>query len=64
MLFVTWLDTNKNVNLAYVKQHLNILLGIIKSCSTALNIKMIWNYQKNFGKLKKKSAMKGQTYAK
>ena len=57
-LTVTSLDTNKNVTLAHVKQHLKIVSGIIKSRSTALNIKMIRNYQKNFGK--SKSAMEHQ----
>ena len=55
---VTSLDTNKNVALAHVKQHLKIVPGIIKSCSSTLNIKMIGNYQKNFGK--SKSAMEHQ----
>ena len=36
--------------MAHVKQHLKIASGITKSCSTTLNIKMIHNYQKNFGK--------------
>ena len=57
-LTVTSLDTNKNATLAHVKQHLKIVSGIIKSCSTTINIKMIRNYQKNFGKLK--SAMEYQ----
>ena len=35
-----------------VKQHLKIVLGIIKNHSTTLSIKMIRNYQKNFGKSK------------
>ena len=52
------LDTNKNATLAHVKQHLKIVSGIIKSRSTTLNIKMIRNYQKNFGK--SKSAMEHQ----
>ena len=51
-LTVTSLDTNENVNLAHVKQNLKIVSGIIKSRSTTLNIKMIRNYQKNFGKSK------------
>ena len=55
---VTSLDINKNVTLAHVKQHLKILSEIIKSRSTTLNIKMILNYQKNFGK--SKSAMEHQ----
>ena len=54
----TSLDINKNVTLAHVKQHLKILSEIIKSRSTTLNIKMIRNYQKNFGK--SKSAMEHQ----
>ena len=49
-LTVTLLGINKNVTLAHVKQHLKIVLGIIKSRSTTLNIKMTWNYQNNFGK--------------
>ena len=40
---LTLLDVTKNVTLAHVKQHLKIVLGIIK---------MIRNYQKNFGKSK------------
>ena len=55
---MTSLDINKNVTLAHVKQHLKIVSGIIKSGSTTLNIKMIRNYQKNFGK--SKSAMEYQ----
>ena len=51
-LTVTSLDTNKNVTLAHVKQHLKIVSGI------TLNIKMIRNYQKKFGK--SKSAMEHQ----
>ena len=51
-LIVTSLDINKNVTLAHVKRHLKIVSGIIKSCSTTLNIKMIRNYQKKFGKSK------------
>ena len=51
-LTMTSLDTNKNATLAHVKQHLKIVSGIIKSRSTTLNIKMIRNYQKNFGKSK------------
>ena len=57
-LTVTSLDTNKNATLAHVKQHLKIVSGIIKSRSTTLNIKMIGNYQRNFGK--SKSAMEHQ----
>ena len=49
---------NKNVTLSHVKQHSKIISGIIKSRSTTLNIKMIRNYQKNFGK--SKSAMEHQ----
>ena len=52
------LDINKNVTLAHVKQHLKIVLGIIKGRSTTLNIKMTRNYQKNFGK--SKNAMEHQ----
>ena len=51
-LTVTSLDINKKVTLAHVKQHLKIVSGIIKSRSTTVNKKMIWNYQKNFGKSK------------
>ena len=51
-LTVTSVDTNKNATLAHVKQHLKTVSGIIKSRSTTLNIKMIRNYQKNFGKSK------------
>ena len=57
-LTVTSLDINKNVTLAHVKRHLKIVSVIIKSRSTTLNIKMIRNYQKNFGK--SKSAMEHQ----
>ena len=49
---MTSLDINKNLTLAHVKQHLKIVSGITKSPSTTLNIKMIRNYQKNFGKSK------------
>ena len=49
---MTSLDINKNVTLAHVKQHLKIVLEIIKSRSTSLNIKITWNYQKNFEKSK------------
>ena len=49
---MTLLGINKNVALAHVKQHLKIVSEIIKSLSTTLNIKMIRNYQKNFGKSK------------
>ena len=51
-MIVTSLDINNNVTLAHVKQHLKIVLGIIKSRSTTLNIKTTRNYQKNFGKSK------------
>ena len=51
-LTVTSLDTNKKVTLAHAKQHLKIVLGIIKSPSTTLNIKMIRNCQKNFDQSK------------
>ena len=51
-LTVTSLDIDKNVTLAHVQQHLEIVLEIIESCSTTLNIEMIWNYQKKFEKLK------------
>ena len=43
---------------AHAKQHLKIVSEIIKIRSTTLNIKMIRNYQKNFGK--SKSAMEHQ----
>ena len=50
---MTSLDINKNVALVHAKQCiLKIVSGIIKSRSTMLNIKMIQNYQKNFGKSK------------
>ena len=55
---MTSLDINKSVTLAHVKQLLKIVLEIIKSLSTTLNIKMIRNDQKNFGK--SKSEMKHQ----
>ena len=51
---MTLLDVNKNVTLAHVRQHLKIVVEIIKSLSTTLNIKMIRNYQKNFQKSKSK----------
>ena len=54
----TSVDINKNVTLARIKQHLKIVSGIIERCSTALNIKLIRNYQTNFGK--SKSAMEHQ----
>ena len=55
---VTLLDINKNVALAHVKQNLKVVSGIIKSRSTMLNVNMIRNNQKNFGK--SKSAMEHQ----
>ena len=51
-------DSSGYVTLAHVKQHLKIVWGIIKIRSTTLNMKMIWDYQKNFGK--SKSAMEHQ----
>ena len=57
-LSVALLDTNKNVTLDHVKQHLKIISEIIKSRSTTLNIKMMQNYQKNMGK--SRSSMKHQ----
>ena len=45
-----------------MKQHLKIVLEIIKGRSTTLNIKMIRNYQKNFEK--SKSAMEHENYMK
>ena len=48
----------QNVTLAHVKQRLKIVSGIIKSRSITSNIKIIRNYQKNFGK--SKSAMEHQ----
>ena len=44
---MTSLDSNKNDTLAHVNPHLKIVSGIIKICSTTLNIKMIQNYHKN-----------------
>ena len=38
---------NKNITLAL------IFLGIIRNRSTTLNIKILWNYQNNFGKSKR-----------
>ena len=55
---MTSLDISKNFTLAHLKQNLKIVSEIIKSLSTALTIKMIRNYQKNFGK--SKSAMQHQ----
>ena len=55
---VTLLDMNKNASLAHEKQHLKIVSEIIRSRSTTLNIKIIRNYQKSFGK--SKSAMEHQ----
>ena len=49
---------NKDVTFAHVKQHVNIVSEIIKSRSVAVNMKMIRNHQKNFGK--SKTAMKHQ----
>ena len=49
---MTSLDINKNVSLAHMEQHLKVISGIIKIRLTTLNIKMIRNYQKNFGKSK------------
>ena len=51
-------DKNKNVTLDRVKPHFKNVPGIIESCSSILNIKVIRNYSKNFGKLK--SAMEHQ----
>ena len=48
----------QNVILTHVKQHLNIVSGIIRSCSTWLNIKTTGNHQKSFGK--SKSSMEHQ----
>ena len=45
-------DKNKNVTLDRVKPHFKNVPGIMESCSFILSIKMIRNYQKNFGKLK------------
>ena len=60
---MTLLDININVTLAQVKQHLKIILGIIKSCSTTLNKKNIQNHQKNFGKSKRPmEQQKSHTY--
>ena len=50
---MTSLDISKNITLDHVKQHLKIASKIIKSRSTTLNIKMIRNYQKIFGKSKR-----------
>ena len=58
LLTVASLDINKNVALVPLKEHSKIVLRIIKIRSITLNIKMIRNYQKNFGK--PKSAMKHQ----
>ena len=55
---MTSLDINKNVSLPHMEQHLKVISGIIKIRLTTLNIKMIRNYQKNFGK--SKSAMEHQ----
>ena len=42
------------VTLDDVKEHLKIVSGIIQSRLTTFKIKMIWNYQKNFGKSNEK----------
>ena len=55
---MTSLDINKNVILAKLKQHLKLVLEIIKSRSATLNIKMMPDYPKMFGK--SKSAMEHQ----
>ena len=52
------LDINKNVTLAHANQYLKIVLRIKRTRSTTLNIKIIQNYQNNFGK--SKSAMEHQ----
>ena len=49
---VTSLDIDKYATLAHMKQNLKIVSGIVKSRSTTLNIKMMRNYLKNFGKSK------------
>ena len=46
------------LGLDHLRQHSKIVLGIIKSCSTTLNITMIPNYQNKSGK--SKSAMEHQ----
>ena len=46
------LDTNENVTLAHVKEHLKSVSEIIKSRSTTLKHKNDTNYEKTFGKLK------------
>ena len=58
-LAVTLLDINSNVTLAHVK-HLKIVLEMIKSHSTLLNIKMIRYYQKNLRN--SKSTIEHQNY--
>ena len=50
LLNVPSLDINKNVTLAHMKQYLKIASGNIKSLSTTLNIQMIQDYQRDFGK--------------
>ena len=61
---MTSVDIKKDIALVHVKQHLNIVSGIIKSRLTTLNIKMIRNYQQKKKKKKKigksKSAMEHQ----
>ena len=52
---VTSLDINKNVTLAHVKQYLKIVLGIIKSRSTTLNIKNDTELSKEFWEMKKRN---------
>ena len=52
------LDINKNVTLVHANQYLKIVLRIKRTRSTTLNIKIIRNYQNNFGK--SKSAMEHQ----
>ena len=42
----------QNFTLTHLKQHLKIVSGIIRSCSTTLNPKMMRNYQNNLGKSK------------
>ena len=55
---MTSLDINKNVILAKLKQHLKLILEIIKSRSATLNIEVMPDYPKMFGK--SKSAMEHQ----
>ena len=56
-LAMTSLDINRNVTLTHVKQHLKVVLEMIKSHLTMLNIKMIRYYQNN-----SKSAIEHQNY--